>query len=38
MELSNRLKKILDKSKDFREKKFQIINDQSISEKTQSEF
>jgi hypothetical protein len=36
--MSNRLKKILNKSNDFRKTKFQIINDQSLSEKTESRF
>jgi hypothetical protein len=35
---SNHLKEILNKSNDFRKSKFQIINDPSISEKTQSRF
>lgn len=36
--MSNRLKKILTKSNDFRQTKFQIINDPSINERTQSRF
>jgi hypothetical protein len=36
--MSNHLKTILNKSNDFRKNKFQIINDQSLSEKSQSRF
>jgi len=37
--MSNRLKQILNKSNDFRQNKFQIINEQSItSDQTQSKF
>jgi len=37
--MSNHLKTILNKSNDFRQNKFQIINEQSItSDQTQSKF
>jgi hypothetical protein len=37
--MSNRLKEILSKSNDFRQSKFQIINEQSTtSDQTQSKF
>jgi hypothetical protein len=36
--MSNHLKTILNKSNDFRQNKFQIINDETLSEKTQSRF
>lgn len=36
--MSNRLKQVLNKSNDFRKNKFQIINEQSTSDQTQSKF
>jgi hypothetical protein len=36
--MSNRLKQILNKSNDFRKTKFQITNEQSTSDQTQSKF
>jgi hypothetical protein len=36
--MSNRLKDILKKSNDFEKNKFQIINDEPISDNTQSRF
>ncbi|CAF4401127.1 unnamed protein product, partial [Adineta steineri] len=37
-QISNRLREIIDKSNDFRKKKFEIIDEQSTNDRTQSRF